>query len=58
MLFMNLEFKTPASNVMSDVLVVMKKVELIALLIACFILGKSIINKQNMKCYWEFFCST
>ncbi|KAF2883909.1 hypothetical protein ILUMI_22294 [Ignelater luminosus] len=39
MLFMNLEFKTPASNVISDVFSVLRKVELIALFIAIFILG-------------------
>lgn len=41
MLFMNLEFKTPATSVVADVMSVLKKLELIALFIACFVLGKS-----------------
>ncbi|XP_012265072.2 uncharacterized protein LOC105691281 [Athalia rosae] len=39
MLSMSLEFKAPAKNVVSDVLGVLKNVELVALFIACFILG-------------------
>ncbi|KAF5300957.1 hypothetical protein FQA39_LY10927 [Lamprigera yunnana] len=38
-LFVNLEFKTPANNVMSDVFSVLKKIELLALFVAFFILG-------------------
>lgn len=41
MLGINLEFKSPARNVVSDVLTVLKKVEVIALFISCFILGKT-----------------
>lgn len=40
MLFINLEFKTPATSVVADVMAVLKKLELIALFTACFILGK------------------
>ncbi|XP_073990994.1 uncharacterized protein [Rhodnius prolixus] len=39
MLTINLEFKAPATNVLSDVLTVLKKVEIVALFITCFILG-------------------
>ncbi|XP_058802844.1 uncharacterized protein LOC131670884 [Phymastichus coffea] len=39
MLMINLEFKAPASNVMSDVVTVLKNVEVVALLTACFVLG-------------------
>ncbi|XP_043494218.1 uncharacterized protein LOC122519090 isoform X1 [Polistes fuscatus] len=39
MLAINLEFKSPATNVVSDVLTVLKNVEVVALFIACFILG-------------------
>ncbi|KAK5639361.1 hypothetical protein RI129_011853 [Pyrocoelia pectoralis] len=38
-LFVNLEFKTPANNVISDVFSVLKKIELLALFAAFFILG-------------------
>lgn len=41
MLTINLEFKAPATNVLSDVLTVLKKVEIVALFITCFILGKT-----------------
>lgn len=40
MLTINLEFKSPAQNVVADVLTVLRKVEIIALFITCFILGK------------------
>lgn len=40
MLFINLKFKKAASSVISDVLTVLKKVELIALFISCVVLGK------------------
>ena len=39
MLMINLEFKAPANNVVSDVVSVLKNVEVVALLTACFILG-------------------
>ncbi|XP_043287431.1 major facilitator superfamily domain-containing protein 6-B [Venturia canescens] len=39
MLSINLEFKSPASNVVSDVVSVLKNVEIVALLLACFMLG-------------------
>ncbi|XP_075232468.1 uncharacterized protein LOC142330866 isoform X2 [Lycorma delicatula] len=39
MLTINLEFKTPATNVVSDVLTVLKNIEIVALFITCFILG-------------------
>ncbi|GLV43083.1 uncharacterized protein CBL_14239 [Carabus blaptoides fortunei] len=39
MLGIHLEFKSPARNVVTDVLTVLKKVEVIALFISCFILG-------------------
>ncbi|KAK2582249.1 hypothetical protein KPH14_004595 [Odynerus spinipes] len=39
MLAINLEFKSPATNVVSDVLTVLRNVEVVALFIACFILG-------------------
>ncbi|XP_066601074.1 uncharacterized protein [Prorops nasuta] len=39
MLTINLQFKAPASNVVSDVLSVLKNVEVVALLVACFVLG-------------------
>ncbi|RZB41634.1 major facilitator superfamily domain-containing protein 6-like [Asbolus verrucosus] len=41
MLFINLEFKKPAASVIKDVLTVLKKMELIALFIACLILGSA-----------------
>lgn len=41
MLSINLEFKTPAASVVSDVINVLKKLEMIALFVACFVLGKS-----------------
>ncbi|XP_066158207.1 uncharacterized protein [Euwallacea fornicatus] len=44
MLFINLEFKKAASSVVSDVIQVLKKMELIALFISCLILG----------CAWGF----
>lgn len=40
MLFINLEFKKPAQSVVADVIQVLKKLELIALFLACLILGK------------------
>ncbi|XP_025829071.1 uncharacterized protein LOC108740930 [Agrilus planipennis] len=39
MLFMNLQFKTPANNVLADVYSVLKDVELITLFIVSFVLG-------------------
>lgn len=39
MLTISLEFKTGAKNVVTDVLNVLKNVEIIALLVACFVLG-------------------
>lgn len=40
MLFINLEFKKAAESVVTDVLNVLKKTELIALFISCLVLGK------------------
>ncbi|XP_046473619.1 uncharacterized protein [Neodiprion pinetum] len=39
MLTINLEFKSPANNVVSDVMSVLKNIEIVALFIACFVLG-------------------
>ena len=39
MLTMNLEFKSPATNIVSDVMSVMRNVEIVALFIAIFVLG-------------------
>ncbi|KZC05141.1 Major facilitator superfamily domain-containing protein 6-A, partial [Dufourea novaeangliae] len=39
MLAINLEFKSPASNVVRDVFTVLRNIEVAALFIACFILG-------------------
>ncbi|XP_016840927.1 major facilitator superfamily domain-containing protein 6 isoform X1 [Nasonia vitripennis] len=39
MLLINLEFKAPATNVVSDVVSVLKNIEVVALLLACFTLG-------------------
>lgn len=41
MLTINLEFKAPAKNVVADVMEVLKKVEIMALLFAIFIMGKN-----------------
>ncbi|XP_044256525.1 uncharacterized protein LOC123006253 [Tribolium madens] len=41
MLFINLEFKKPAQSVISDVLAVLRKMELIVLFVACLILGSA-----------------
>lgn len=40
MLAINLEFKSPATNVVRDVFTVLRNIEAAALFIACFILGK------------------
>ena len=47
MLFINLEFKKAASNVISDAIQVLKNLEVIALLIACFVLGEFDNNDNN-----------
>lgn len=39
MLTIHLEFKTGAKNVVADVLSVLKNVEVVALLVSCFVLG-------------------
>ncbi|PSN42174.1 hypothetical protein C0J52_09851 [Blattella germanica] len=39
MLTINLEFKAPATNVVSDVMTVLKNIEIVALFVAIFILG-------------------
>jgi len=39
MLTMNLEFKAPATNIVSDVMTVMRNVEIVALFIVVFVLG-------------------
>nr|XP_023014442.1 major facilitator superfamily domain-containing protein 6-like [Leptinotarsa decemlineata] len=44
MLFINLEFKKAASSVITDVITVLKKLELIALFLSCIVLG----------CAWGF----
>lgn len=59
----NLEFKSPAQNVVADVLTVLRKIEIVALFITCFILGKfrpleSIFVKNSLpkgekKCSFE-----
>ena len=40
MLSIDLEFKQPAQNLLEDVITVFKNVEIVALFIACFIMGK------------------
>lgn len=42
MLFINLEFKSPATSVVADVMSLMN-IELISLFVACFLLGKYIL---------------
>jgi hypothetical protein len=39
MLTMNLEFKAPANNIVSDVMTVIRNVEIVALFIIVFVLG-------------------
>jgi hypothetical protein len=39
-LTMNLEFKSPATNVVSDVVSVMRNIEIVALFIVIFVLGQ------------------
>jgi len=39
MLTMNLEFKAPATNIVSDVMSVMRNVEIVALFVIVFVLG-------------------
>jgi hypothetical protein len=39
MLTMNLEFKAPATNIVSDIMTVMKNIEIVALFIITFVLG-------------------
>lgn len=39
MMSINLEFKSPSQNVVADVLTVLRKIEIVALFITCFILG-------------------
>jgi len=41
MLWINLEFKSGADNVVTDVTAVLKQIQVIALMIASFILGKN-----------------
>lgn len=61
MLFINLEFKQAASSVVSDVLHVLKKLELLALFISCMILGKFLClsNTEVFKIHSEshLYCS-
>lgn len=40
MLSIDLEFKQPAQNLLEDVISVFRNVEIVALFIACFIMGK------------------
>lgn len=42
MLSIDLEFKQPAQNLLEDVITVFRNVEIVALFIACFIMGKNI----------------
>lgn len=41
MLFINLEFKSPAKNIFKDVYEVLKNVEIVTLYVVSFMLGKS-----------------
>lgn len=41
MLVIDLEFKQPAKNLLEDVISVFKNIEIVALFIACFIMGES-----------------
>lgn len=41
MLTINLEFKAPATNVVHDVLAVLKNAEIVALFVAIFVLGNT-----------------
>ena len=40
MLSIDLEFKQPAQNLLEDVILVFRNIEIVALFIACFIMGK------------------
>lgn len=40
MLSIDLEFKQPAQNLLEDVITVFRNIEIVALFIACFIMGK------------------
>lgn len=48
MLSINLEFKSPATNVVSDVVSVLKNIEIVALFIACFVLGEFLESEPNI----------
>lgn len=43
MLSIDLEFKQPAQNLLEDVISVFRNIEIVALFIACFIMGKKLI---------------
>ncbi|CAH2102388.1 unnamed protein product [Euphydryas editha] len=51
MLSINLEFKQPAQNIIEDVISVFRNVELVALFIACFIMGASLkyVSNKSIK---------
>lgn len=55
MLFINLEFKKAATSVVTDVIAVLKKLELIALFISCLILGNFFIGSINFLFILENF---
>lgn len=55
MLFINLEFKTPANDVVTDVFSVLRKVEMCALLIVCFLLGGYFL--LDIRCLVRFYVS-
>lgn len=39
MMTINLEFKSPATNLLKDVVSVLRNAEIVALFVACFVLG-------------------
>lgn len=43
MLSIDLEFKQPAQNLLEDVISVFRNIEIVALFIACFIMGKNVL---------------
>lgn len=55
MLCINLEFKSGSEHVVADVIAVLKKIEVIALLVASFILGKFSLIQENYLLYNFFF---
>lgn len=54
MLAINLEFKSPATNVIRDVFSVLRNIETAALFIACFVLGEKLYfycNSTDVQSY-------